>query len=504
MFGRQVASRDVTPKPLTDERDYLWERAKLGTSPQRVHYRDLPIVGTGGSFNEVGAVKSALAQLASGQFLAAAQLCDDFSGDDRIGALLETRIEALASLPVEVEASTRSSDKGEAQDIATRVESEWSTWFSNAEVKRLHEWGLNLGFGIGELLWDTTSPGYWAPRLKTWDLRYCSWRWDTRSFWMTTMDGQVEVRPGDGHWVVYAPHGYTRPWMRGLVRPFALPYMTRHWTQRDWARWCEVHGLPIRVGIVPVDAEPAAKDSFIHDLLYIGGEAVIRAEQDETTKTKYDVKLVEAASQSWEGFQRLLEKCDENLAIRVLGQNLTTSVKGGGSYGAADVHDRIRRDRVESDAKSLGACLTEQAVRPWCVYNYAGGEDLVPRATWSTRPPEDRAAAAKTLNDLGAAVVKLKDAGFPVDLEALAKQFRVPLSAVVQATHGQLYEYHLKYGIVTKNEARGRLGYEPRPDGDVYVVASETSNSSPGGLGDEEPEEDAEVEPEKNEDKPDA
>jgi phage gp29-like protein len=413
------------PEPKPFQQDYLWDKPRLRSAPQRGHYRDLPIISGQSGIDDVASVRATLSAMASGQFEAAGRLCDELLGDDRIGALLETRIEALASLPIEITPSLRAGRKKKAQKIADRVQTEWPTWFSDAEVKKLHEWGLNLGFGIGELLWDTSELGYWAPRLKTWDLRYCYWRWDTRSFWLVTMDGPVEVRPGDGRWVIYAPHGYARCWMRGLIRPFALQYMTRRWTQRDWARWCEVHGLPIKIGVVPADADTASKESFINDLLFIGGEAVLRAERDQNGQG-YDVKLVEAASQSWQGFQKYLEKVDENLAVRVLGQTLTTSAKAGGSYALGAVHDRVRIERTESDARSLGACLTEQAVLPWTFYNY-GDPLLTPGATWSTRPPEDRAASAKTFLDAGNALKTLRQGGLNVDREKFAKQFRIPL-----------------------------------------------------------------------------
>lgn len=407
------------------EHDYLWDKPKLGAAPERVHYRDLPIIGGVDGFDDVAAVKSALYSMSAGHFEPAARLCDEFRGDDRIGALLETRIEALASLPVEVTASKRTGKKKKAQKVAEEVEGAWSTWFPAAEAKKLHEWGLNLGFGISELIWDT-SEGQWAPSLKTWDLRYCYWRWDTRSFWLITMDGNVEVHPGDGHWVVYAPHGYARSWMFGLARPFALQYLTRRWTARDWARWCEIHGMPIRLGIVPAEGvEDPVKRSFINDLLFLGGEAVVRAEQDQTGHG-FDVRLIEAASQSWQGFQKFLEKVDENLAVRVLGQNLTTSAKAGGSYALGDVHDRIRSERTEGDATSIGACFTEQVVKPWAVYNY-GDALLAPSATWSTRPPEDRAATAKTFLDAGNALKTLRSGGLNVDREQFAKAFRIPL-----------------------------------------------------------------------------
>ncbi len=72
------AETKITPKPLPEEHDYLWERAKLRSKPARVHYRDLPIVSTQ-TFDDVGATRAALLQLEQGQFTAAAQLCDGSS-----------------------------------------------------------------------------------------------------------------------------------------------------------------------------------------------------------------------------------------------------------------------------------------------------------------------------------------------------------------------------------------------------------------------------------------
>jgi len=177
--------------------------------------------------------------------------------------------------------------------------------------------------------------------------------------------------------------------------------------------------------VVPADAKAEDKESFEDELRTLGSEGVIRVAKDEKG-IGFDVALVEAASQSWQGFERLIAKCDECIAIDVLGQNLTTSMSGGGSYAAANVHDRIRLDRLESDAKSLGDCLAEQVMVPWAVYNWAD-EQLAPRVSWSTKAPEERSATAKTLNDLGDALTKLRAAGMNVDLQQVATQFRVPL-----------------------------------------------------------------------------
>ena len=455
-------------RDMPQERDYAWKNPDPGLRPSGPqHFRDLPIVGNE-VVEEVAQVYGALSQLSIGQFLMAGALADSMMGDDRIAGCMTTRLDALASLPLEV---APRNDGARAKGKAERLVEEWPEWVPDSELKRILFWGRMVNLGIGEILWNADEAGYWKPRVKAWDPRYVFWRWDTRSFWIVTWDGMVELRPGDGHWILFCPQGYARGWMHSIIRPLAMPFLWRQWAMRDWARYSEVHGLPIKKLRVPSEASTEDKELIKQDLLTLGSEGLIRLPRaDSDPDGGYDLELCEPQAQSFEGFARLVAKADECIAITVLGQNLTTSAGSGGSYALGAVHDGIRRDRLESDAKSIGECFDEQLIRPWAVYNF-GDEKLGPHARWSTKAIDDRAQTAKTFLDLGSAIKALKDAGLPVDLAEVAKQFRVPLAAVVNANqHGQLYEYHLRYGVVTKNEARARLALPPRDDGDALAT----------------------------------
>ncbi len=413
------------------EHDYISDPPEPGRKPVTARFRDLPIVGST-SFDDVDSVRAALSQFELGQFWQSAQLVDAFGVDDRITGVVQTRLDALFGLPLEI--SGRRTGKKPTK-IAARAQREWQSWFADAELKKLLKWALYLRVGVGELIWDTTDGSYWSPRFKAWDPRYLFWRWDTRTFWLVTMDGPVEVTPGDGHWIIYAPDGYARGWMSGYIRSLCLLFMIRRWAVRDWARYSEVHGLPIKKAKVPAGLPPEDKEAFLSDLETLGSEGLVRLAVDEQGRG-FDLELLEAASNSHEGFRQLQEKCDECIAVDVLGQNLTTSVKGGGSYAAANVHDRIRLDRVEADSKSLGECLSEQALLPWAVYNF-GDRELAPRVRWSTKIEEQRSVTAETWGKAGDALSKLakarqtlkdgKRVGLNIDLEAVAATFRVPL-----------------------------------------------------------------------------
>ena len=415
----------IVVRDMQQERDYAWRRPEIGkqpTGPQ--HFRDLPIVGTT-IVEEVEQVYGALAQLAMGQMLGACALSDAMMGDDRINGTVTTRLDAIASLPLEVTPRVEFKSAAKAAD---RLTDEWPEWMPDADLKRILFWGRFVNLGIGEVIWGTTESGYWQPHVKAWDPRYAFWRWDTRSFWMVTWDGLVELRPGDGHWILFCPAGYARGWMHSLVRPLAMPFLWRQWAMRDWSRYSEVHGLPIKKLRVPSEATTEDKEIIKQDLLTLGSEGLIRLPRAvDNPAGGYDLELCEPQSQSFEGFKAQTEKSDECIAVTVLGQNLTTSAKGG-SYAAANVHDRIRLDRLESDAKSLGDCLDEQLIRPWAIYNY-GDEKLGPHARWSTKAIEDRAQTAKTLLALGQGLVAVQNGGLNPDLQEIAKRYQVPLVA---------------------------------------------------------------------------
>jgi len=419
-----AAGPGVVPNPLPGERD-LSATVPLSARPEIIAYRSLPISAIE-TFTTAAPVLRALRDFELGRFWFPAQLADALGFDDRIDGVLQTRIDALAGLPVSLQVRPTHAGDAPAKEALDIVSASWTKWLAGPELKKLHRWGLLFRLGLGEILWDTDDEGQWTPRLKTWDPRYLYWRWDTRSFWLITADGQVEVVPGDGHWVLYAPDGYTRGWMRGLIRSLAFLYLARRWAWRDWNRHSEIHGQPIKRAGVPFTAKTEDKEFFKTELQEMASEGVVVL-PDDGEGNKFTLDLLEATSQGWECFARLIDKIDECAAVNVLGQNLTTSAKGSGSYALGDVQDRIRLDRLESDALSMGECLTAQVLEPWAWYNY-GDRAMAPLGGWSTKAPEDRARTATTWQALGDGLQKLRSAGLRPDLAEVARRQMIPLS----------------------------------------------------------------------------
>ncbi len=345
--------------------------------------------------------------------------------DDRVNGVLSTRVNALLGRPVQI---APANDSPRAKEIAEALEGVWEKMFPLDQLAALQRWAIHIGAAPAELLWDTDAAGAWVPTIKVWHPRYLYWRWDTYSFLIVTADGQLQLEPGDGKWVLLTPGGrHQRGWMSGTVRSLAIPWLIRTWAYRDWARYSEVHGQPTRKAIAPAEALKEDKDRFYREIRDIGSEPTVLLLRNEAGEG-FDYELEEAAAQTWDGFEALIGKTETSIAIAVLGQNLTT--EGGPHVGTADVQDEVRRDYLRADATSLAGALREQVIRPWCEFNY-GDPELAPIPSWDVEPPKDHQAAALALETAGAALTTLNAAlassGKRVDIDAFAEQFDVPV-----------------------------------------------------------------------------
>jgi phage gp29-like protein len=381
---------------------------------------------------DVGSVRAALSSLEGGNFQAAAALCDAMDLDDRISGVLDTRVRALLGLDQEwgdpdEESASEDTTVQAFRDAFPQI-------FPKAQLAELLRWGIRIGVGLGELVWFDRDGKYTpTPRLKVWHPQFLTWRWDTRSFWVTTATaGNVEVTPGDMRWVLYTPHGEQRGWMHGLVRPLSLPFLIRQYANRDSARYSEAYGMPVKQVIVPMGAAQEDKDRALLEVAQLASESTISTPQEEggpgMPSRKFDFKFHELTGEGQKVFDSQIQHANTNIAILILGQNLTTEAGTGGSHGAyaaSKVHDRVRGDVLEFDAVTLASCLHDHGLRPWSVANMNGVEP--PEYRWITDAPEDQGAKTLALSQLGDAFDKFDVAEVPIDKRQLAEEYGLPL-----------------------------------------------------------------------------
>jgi hypothetical protein len=465
--------------------------AKERSRPQGV-VAQLPITSFA-DWDKVWQIREVLRSFEGGNdFSRPAQLVDSMLRDDRVFGITSTRVGALVASGVDFRPASK---KGKAKNVAEilggsdDLDGEWERICPPHAVGELLMWGLMLGIGVGELVWETTADK-WTPTLRVWHPQFLTWHWKEGVYKLRTADGFVtlpspEQQGGrlDGKWVVWTPYGYRDGWRRALLRPLAMLYLCRQWAYRDWAQYNEKHGNPTDVGFVPEGAPPEEKGLLADMLAGRGANAAIILPRGENEHQSYDVKLLEATGNSYQSFKEQINKLETDIAVAVLGQNLSTEVKEG-SRAAAEVHDGVRLVKRREDAR-IGRCLREQILTHWAEHNF-GDPELAPRVCYEVDDPEDDLTEVQTMEGVGAAILTLRSAGLAVDAEAMADRFGVPLLPLDEreaaagggAAAGSSLTPTAASAIIKVNEGRGMLGLPPLltatgeldPDGEMTVA----------------------------------
>ncbi len=393
--------------------------------------REIPNLNIGTSWG-VDDVRRALVDLPIGMFDLPSQLWDAVRGEARMQATIGSRTGGLFGRPVRHTSASLPSVKGSraAKECRDAWVQAWPTMMPEPVLSEIQEWGVGLGFAPAQLLWDTSNP-VWIPHVRPWATRYTYYHWTLRCYVALTMDGSVPITAGDGHWLNHAPHGEYRGWMHGAVRAIAQPWLISSYAYRDWARYSERHGMPIIKAMTPAAGDKDEIAQYRNSLATLGQESVIALPQGVEKQFGYDLDLLEATDQAWQGFAQLIDRCEMSIVLALLHQNLTTEVKEG-SYAAARIHGDVRQSALEADGRALSQTIYRDIARPFAALNF-GDPDLAPKTSWKITPYEDSATAAKTFVDFATAIATMRKSGYkpkgPDNLRRLASTFGLRLTS---------------------------------------------------------------------------
>ncbi len=450
---------DSFGKPMPPKDDPAWQAPTDPLTDKSVRdftiYREIPItvVQTGW---DIAMVRMALENLVQGMFDAPAQLVDSVIGDSRVQSCFQSRAGGLLGRPLNFKIPKAYKNSALAKECCDAWEEHWPTMAAESTLIDMLMWGCSMGFWTGQCLWDT-SGDYWKPYLHTWHNKHTYYHWLFRRYIAITLDGQTPIFPGNGHWVMHAPYGQYRGWMKGAVRPIAPWWLARNYALRDWARYSERHGMPIGKAITPFGADVKQIQQFRADVAALGQETIIQLPQSPDPQIgQYDFNWLETKDRSWDGFEGLIQQCNAEITLAVLGQNLTSEVKEG-SFAAARVHADVRQAIVESDARALAQTIYTQIARPFAAINF-GNPELAPRVEWDIVPYEDNKVKADTMSAVAMAINTLRTALIKVEnVDAFFKS----LGLMLTTSELEEPEENEEDAVPGQAEAPGNIGNRP-------------------------------------------
>ena len=384
-------------------------------------YRDIPIVTMATDWR-VKQVQYALAALMTGVFDAPGQLWDAILGDDRVQATFGSRNAGVFGREVRFRPANDSAAARECLDVWVEC---WPQFGTVAALTEINSTEIGMGFGPAQIVWDASGK-YRRPELRPWHPRYTYYHWPLNKYAAITQDGVYAMLPGYGKWLLHTPRGYRRAWVRGAIRAIAEPWLIRHFAIRDWARFSEVHGMPIRKAIVPAASGQPDRDRYQQQLSHLGAETTIMVSRGvDGLGLNYDLELVEAKDNAWESFPGLRNHCDMSIVLAIMSQNLTTEVSGG-SFAASSTSMDVLNNVWANDNSGWRDTIRRDVAAPFAFLNF-GDAALAPWTDWDVTPRQDFKANAAAFQAFGTGYQAMASGGAtfkdPAKVQEWARKF---------------------------------------------------------------------------------
>ena len=254
---------------------------------------------------------------------------------------------------------------------------------------------VGKGFSVAELDWET-SERQWMPRRLVHRLpQWFDWDADT---------GTKPKLRTEGGWEPLAPWRFCvltlsvksgLPIRGGLARAVAWSWLLRTYTLRDWVRFVEAYGHPIRIGKFPRGTNPEDKAVLYRAVRNVAADAAAIIPEEMSITFEGDTAVRGRA----EIFKELVSYLDSRVSIAVLGQTLTTEQGDRGSQALGTVHNDVRHDIEQSDGEQLAAALRRDVAIPIVALNH-GPRRAYPRLSIQREPMMDISALAEILERL--------------------------------------------------------------------------------------------------------
>ena len=197
----------------------------------------------------------------------------------------------------------------------------------------------------------------------------------------------------------------------GVLRVVAWMYLFKNYDLKDWVSFCEVYGMPLRLGTYDATASEKDKAALMDAIVRMGTDAA------GIVPSGTDIKFIESNKQSSvDIYERLARFCDEQMSKAIVGQTLTSD--SGGSYAQSKTHNDVRQDLTEADCKAVMETVRRDLIRPLVEFNF-GVQAHVPYFILNATDTDDLKEPAEIVNTLAAASLEIPKSW-------LYKKFNIP------------------------------------------------------------------------------
>lgn len=253
--------------------------------------------------------------------------------------------------------------------------------------------GIAKGFAVVEPIWEYEA-GLLRPVAYRWrDPRFFQFDRLSMTELRLAVDGNLDGVPlPKAKFIVHAPRAKTGiPIRRGFARAAAWAFLIQQFTLKDWAAFCEVFGMPLRLGKYHSGASEADKKTLLRAVAGFSSDAAAIIPQG------MEIEFIERKALEGSSFEKLVDYLDRNISKLVVGQTMTADK--GASLAQAKVHNQVRLDIQRADCGQLAHTANSQLVRLFVAMNF-GPQAAYPSIEMPVAEPEDTAALANAVEKL--------------------------------------------------------------------------------------------------------
>lgn len=305
----------------------------------------------------------------------------------------------------------------------TDIDKEIADFVENAikKIPRLREVMLDImdavgkGISVSEIDWEPDKNGNFVIAGIEWvHSKKLFWDYETDEMKLCTMEYPEGISLPENKFVVHrykAKSGY--PSRAGILRIVAWMYLFKNYDIKDWAAFCEIYGMPLRLGKYNAAASKEDKEALAEAIINLGADAA--GIIPETAEIQFVESNKTTSADIYESFARY---CDEQTSKAIVGQTLTAD-SGGGSYAQGKVHADVRHDLTVADAQALAETINECIVQPLVLYNFGPSVDC-PVFQFDFKEAEDLKETVDIYKTL------VCDMGLKIPEEHIYKKFAIP------------------------------------------------------------------------------
>jgi phage gp29-like protein len=347
----------------------------------------------------------------SGDVLRQMELFEEMEEKDpHLFSQLQTRKNAVTGLDFEIISfSDDEYDKRIADFVKEEIES----------IEAIEDVFLDLldaigkGIATSEIIWGVDSGRYVIDDIK--------WRHQKKFFWdendsfkVMTEEFPNGMEIPDNKFIVHrykARSGH--PSRAGVLRVVAWMYLFKNYDVKDWVSFCEVFGMPLRLGKYNPSASEEDKEALMKALVMLGTDAAGIIPDNTEIDFKESSKTT-----SINVYEALAKYCDSQISKAILGQTLTSD-SGGGSYAQSKTHNEVRHDLTVADCKALASTIRRDLIRPLVLFNF-GEDKRIPYLRFDCEEAGDLKETAGIYKTL------INDIGLKIATAHIYKKFSIP------------------------------------------------------------------------------